>query len=341
MTEYRFVTYWHLEAPLREIYDAIVESLHWPAWWEGAERVEDRVPGDADGIGSVRRYTWKSRHGYRLTFDARTIRIEPCALLEAVVSGDLEGRGTWRLWHAEGVTTVRYEWHVHTGRPWMTLLAPLARRVFEANHHALMQNGAEGLARLLNVRLMKVSNAALPPTSDCEQELPAPHRIAPHTPKHHAINRAAALVAGIGAGTIATTIQLALWWIFALPLPDILLRDARLAAAIVMGPDVLPPPASFQWDVILVATAVHFVLSIGYALMLAPVVSRLARLPAVLAGALFGLGLYGINMYGFTLLFPWFEASRDWITASAHLSFGVAAASIYKQCEENGWCMRR
>jgi hypothetical protein len=52
--------------------------------------------------------------------------------------------------------------------------------------------------------------------------------------------------------------------------------------------------------------------------------------PPMLVGALFGLAVYGVNMYGFTAVFPWFEATRDWITIAAHLAFGVAAAGIYK-----------
>jgi len=121
-----------------------------------------------------------------------------------------------------------------------------------------------------------------------------------------------------------------LWSVFTDALPAILFRDARLAAAIVMGRAVLLPPASFDWQVMLVATLVHFALAIAYGVILGLVIARLSTALALLAGAVFGLLLYGINMYGFTAAFPWFEATRDWITATAHVVFGIAAAAAYK-----------
>lgn len=135
-------------------------------------------------------------------------------------------------------------------------------------------------------------------------------------------------IAGIVAGIVATVAQLALWWIFSDALPGILFRDARLAAAIVMGAGVLPPPATFDVGVMLVATVVHFALSIVYGIVLAPLVAALDARRALLAGVVFGLALFVLNMYGFTVVFPWFDVARDWITAAAHVVFGVTAAAF-------------
>lgn len=140
-----------------------------------------------------------------------------------------------------------------------------------------------------------------------------------------------AILAGMGAGVIATAVQLGLWWTASLPVVEMLLRDSRLAAAIVMGRSVLPPPLSFAWDVIVIATLIHFVLSAAYGCALATLISHLPRFRSLLAGAIFGLGLFALNMYVFTLLFPWFSASRDWITAVAHAAFGISAAVLYKR----------
>lgn len=326
MAEYRLITLWRIEAPLHQVYDAVSASLRWPHWWKGAEHVEQLNEGNGDGIGSVRRYIWKSRLAYKISFDAHATRIEPLAALEANVKGDLEGTGAWRFFHDKGLTTVRYEWQVRTTKQWMNLLAPIARSQFEQNHHALMQNGAEGLARLLGARLVDVTHRVLPAGSGNRNNA---HRAPISAVRGRSLNLAAAIASGIGAGIIATVVQLALWWAFALPLPDILFRDARLAAAIVMGSAVLPPPATFDWNVMLAATAVHFALSACYGLMLAPLLSRPDPRRALPTGMLFGLLLYGMNMYGFTAIFPWFEASRDGITATAHVSFGMAAAGIY------------
>lgn len=144
------------------------------------------------------------------------------------------------------------------------------------------------------------------------------------------LNWRAAVCAGVAAGVVATAVQIVLWWAFWDALPGILYRDARLAAAILMGRAVLPPPATFDWAVMLVATLVHFALSVAYSMILACFISRLGMTRSLLAGTLYGLVLYGINMHGFTVIFPWFAQARDWITIVTHVAFGVALAGAYK-----------
>jgi hypothetical protein len=144
-----------------------------------------------------------------------------------------------------------------------------------------------------------------------------------------------AALAGIAAGVIATVAQIAMWVVWSQPLPAILFRDARLTAAIVMGREVLSPAATFDGSIMLVATLIHFALSIAYGLTLSVCISRLSRPLSLLAGAAFGLFLYAINMYGFAFLFPWFAAARDWITAATHVVFGVVVVALYK-----AWPMR-
>lgn len=144
------------------------------------------------------------------------------------------------------------------------------------------------------------------------------------------LNWAAAAVAGIVAGILATGIQLFLWWIFLDAVPWMLYRDARLTAAILMGREVLPPPATFDRTVMIVATLIHFAISIAYSLILADLISRLRMLLSLLAGATYGLVLYGINMYGLTIIFPWFSEVRDWITIVTHIVFGVSMAGTYQ-----------
>jgi hypothetical protein len=158
---------------------------------------------------------------------------------------------------------------------------------------------------------------------------------------HNSANLSAAVCAGIAAGILGTVVQIALWSAFTDALPTIFFRDARFAAAIALGRKVLPPPASFDWMVMLVATGVHFALSIAYGLTLSPLISRLRTPPSMLVGAAFGLGLHGLNMYGFTVVFPWFEATRDWITVVTHAVFGVAAAGVYKMLAQQRFVRAR
>ena len=150
------------------------------------------------------------------------------------------------------------------------------------------------------------------------------------------INWRAAIYAGVAAGIIATAVQIILWWACWDVLPGILYRDARLAAAIVMGSGVLPPPATFDWAVMSVATLIHVALSMVYSIILARFISRCGMLVAVLVGVWYGLVLFGVNMYGFTMLFPWFAEARDWITLMAHAVFGGSCAGVYKALHPRG-----
>jgi len=140
----------------------------------------------------------------------------------------------------------------------------------------------------------------------------------------------AAIYAGVAAGILASMAQIILWWAFGHVLSGMLFRDARLAAAVIMGRAVLPPHTAFGWQVMAIATLIHFELSILYGLGLAVFIARCGLLLALLAGVAYGLALFFINMYGFTSLFPWFAAARDWITLVTHAVFGISVAGVYK-----------
>ena len=151
--EYRLVTLWCIEAPLEQVCDAISDSLSWPRWWRNVERVEELDPGDARGIGSVRRYTWRGRLPYRLTFDIRVVDAERLAWVEGIASGDLQGCGRWTFSTDGRVTRARFDWQVRTTTAWMNLAGPLARPLFRWNHDGIMRCGGAALARTLDARL--------------------------------------------------------------------------------------------------------------------------------------------------------------------------------------------
>jgi uncharacterized protein YndB with AHSA1/START domain len=158
VVEYRFVTVWRVEAPIDAVWDAIYSSDRWPAWWGSVKRVVELSHGDEDGVGNVRRYTWRSRLPYPLIFDVRVTRVERPTVLEGLSTGELVGRGTWHLSTDGGVTTVRNTWEVQTTKGWMNLLAPLARPLFAWNHAYSMRQGGEGLAWLLRARLVDITH---------------------------------------------------------------------------------------------------------------------------------------------------------------------------------------
>jgi hypothetical protein len=149
MAKYRFVTNWHVKAPIESVWNEIYHSEFWPTWWKGVESVVELTRGDKDGIGGIRRYTWKSRLPYKLTFDMRTVRVDPMSIIEGVASGELEGKGLWQFSVDRTGTVARYEWEVETTKLWMNMLSPLARPLFKWNHDVVMGWGAEGLRKRL------------------------------------------------------------------------------------------------------------------------------------------------------------------------------------------------
>jgi hypothetical protein len=156
MVRYSFLTTWAFGPPgtIEHVFDAIHDAQAYPSWWKGVLAVERLEPGDAEGVGALDRYVWKSKLPYELEFRSRTVRVERPWLIEGEAFGELAGTGRWRLWQNRDGVCVTYEWNVGTTRAWMNLLAPVAKPVFAWNHDYVMRNGGEGLARLLGTPLL-------------------------------------------------------------------------------------------------------------------------------------------------------------------------------------------
>jgi len=154
VVRYEFLTTWLLRSPREIVWDTLQDTAAWPTWWRGVESVEELDGGDGQRVGSRYRVRWRSLVPYSVEFDFEVDRIELPLLMAGRASGELEGTGTWRLYEQDGVTAVTYDWRVATTKPWMNLVAPLARPVFEWNHDWVMARGGEGLARRLGVELL-------------------------------------------------------------------------------------------------------------------------------------------------------------------------------------------
>lgn len=136
----------------------------------------------------------------------------------------------------------------------------------------------------------------------------------------------AALWAGLVAGAVFMVLEMIMVPMFGGGSPW---GPPRMIAAIAMGPDVLPPPATYDLTILMVAMAVHFVLSIVLAVVLAWIVRGRPMGTALIIGGVFGLAVYLFNFYGMTVVFPWFAMARNWISIFAHVVFGLAAAWSY------------
>ncbi|HEX6730181.1 MAG TPA: SRPBCC family protein [Pyrinomonadaceae bacterium] len=154
MAAYEFTTIWRVRAPQDKVWDLIFHSDRWPDWWRGVVKVEKIKDGDANHVGAIYRYIWKSKFPYRIVFDMQTTRVVPPSIIEGRAFGELQGIGLWTITHDKGITTARYDWKVETTKPWMNVLAPIARPFFSWNHDAVMEWGGEGLAAQLGTRLL-------------------------------------------------------------------------------------------------------------------------------------------------------------------------------------------
>ncbi len=106
----------------------------------------------------------------------------------------------------------------------------------------------------------------------------------------------------------------------------------RMIAAIGMGKDVLPPPASFDLTIMLVAMAIHFILSIILAIVFALIAdaARWSLMTCAIAGLVFGLIIYFVGFYVMTPVFPWFAMARGLISIFAHAVFGLVLGYAYR-----------
>jgi len=151
---YEFLSTWCFDdVSMAAAFELLREAVEYPRWWKGVRTAEVIRRGDADGLGDVIEFCWRSRLPYSLRFQLELTRIEPPYLIEAAATGDLVGTGTWRLYEGRGVAIV-YDWRVSTMKRWMNLFEAVARPAFVWNHDVAMRRGARGLASTLQGALV-------------------------------------------------------------------------------------------------------------------------------------------------------------------------------------------
>ncbi len=155
--EYSFTTKWKTPAPLDDVWEAIRLSLEWPLWWKDFISVTESIPGDVNGIGSIRTYTLKSPTKYKLTFDLLLTHRIDRKLLKGTANGDLTGTGEWHFDVKDGFTFIECRWNVSTTKGWMNLLAFMLQPAFKYNHRLVMKNGARSLEKRLGVKVTDIS----------------------------------------------------------------------------------------------------------------------------------------------------------------------------------------
>jgi len=151
VTQYHLTTHWTLEAPVGAVWTELSRPEGWPAWWKGMLAVRLLEQGDGSGTGAYRRITWRGVLS-RITYNLRTVKIQPRALIESVADGQLTGVGRWQLTRAGAGTEVQHDWIVNVALPGIPIVAGIAGLLFKWNHRALMKAGRRGLESRVGVR---------------------------------------------------------------------------------------------------------------------------------------------------------------------------------------------
>jgi hypothetical protein len=142
-----------------------------------------------------------------------------------------------------------------------------------------------------------------------------------------------AILAGMLAMIVFAAIELAFAWTIRgtsawTPLDilgEITLDVVAPATTVVPGTAVAPGLRAAT-----VGGAVLLALGALSGALVASIVHRMETLAAALAGALFGLAMYYVVLYGFARVFPALGELRDWMSVLAYVIQGVLIAGLYK-----------
>lgn len=140
--------------------------------------------------------------------------------------------------------------------------------------------------------------------------------------------------AGLVAGTVFLLLNL-----FVVPplMGGKLWISVRLVASILMGQEILAPPATFDAGALVACIVTHYVLAMLMTAAIAVVVHLGGLTTGIVGGALLGLAFYFISYYSFTYFFPQFFAIKHWSVIASHVVFGAVAGGLYESLEREAY----
>jgi Polyketide cyclase / dehydrase and lipid transport len=140
---YRFRSVWPVDAAPEDAYRALREIEDYPAWWPEVRSVT-RVDESTYDI------VCRSTLPYDLSFRTVRSRQDPKGrVLEAAMTGDLDGFSRWTVVDAPAGSSLVFEEQVEARKALLRRLGLVARPAFVANHAAMMRHGRAGLRAYL------------------------------------------------------------------------------------------------------------------------------------------------------------------------------------------------
>jgi hypothetical protein len=142
-SRYEFRSTWHVNATPHDVYAALERLADYPLWWPQVRTV---TPLGNDAYELVCRSTLP----YDLRFRTeQTIRNPADRVLEATMTGDLDGFSRWTISSASSGTVATFDEEVVATKPLLRRLELVARPAFKANHTRMMRDGERGLRTYL------------------------------------------------------------------------------------------------------------------------------------------------------------------------------------------------
>jgi uncharacterized protein YndB with AHSA1/START domain len=142
-SSYSFRSVWQLSAPPDDVYRALERLTDYPLWWPEVRDVRARGPETYE-------LTCKAALPYELRFTTRqSVRDPANRVLEARMTGDLEGFSRWTISVHPTGTSATFDEEVIAKKALLRRLEPIARPVFKVNHKRMMHNGERGLRTYL------------------------------------------------------------------------------------------------------------------------------------------------------------------------------------------------
>jgi hypothetical protein len=139
LNHYEFQSIWVVEGAPADVYAVLHDVGSYSKWWPEIKNVQ-RVSED--------RFKLRVRSvlPYYLDFESTRVREDASSgVLEAQLSGDLDGYSRWTIDGFGGMTRAVFDEEVDTHKRSLNVLAPVARPAFRANHTFMMRHGQAGL----------------------------------------------------------------------------------------------------------------------------------------------------------------------------------------------------
>jgi hypothetical protein len=145
-SEYHIVSHWRVRGTPEEAFDVITDAEGLPRWWPAAFTDSLGIQsGDETGEAKVVRLESRGFLPYLLRWHVVADEVERPTRLVNKVWGDFEGVGTWTLRQSGDWTELDHDWRIQVHMPLVSLLSPIFKPLFTANHRWAMARGEQSL----------------------------------------------------------------------------------------------------------------------------------------------------------------------------------------------------